>query len=460
MKFAQILRYPSLGQRLVVGAHLAERILIIRSLLSNAKRAEPLEFSQMLTRYALGIVITIYAVGYPESGTQLLSRPGSVAIMLAVAWTVGLGLLVHLMLWPESRIPRRTVSICADAVALSFLIHYGERSAAIFFPVYLWVILGNGFRFGINYMYASMAANGICFVIMVLTTPYWRQEWQFSVGLLAAIVAIPVYTSSLIRKLRLAMDQAKAASTAKTEFLSMISHELRTPLNAILGLAQVSSLTATTVRERENAGFTEIAGNRLKRMLDSILKFQAIENGAGHVQKKSFDVLELLSGVEAILVPLARKKGLDLSFRFRTPLPHLLTSDPDVIETVVINLATNAIKYTASGFVIVELGYWDGTALRLEVHESGPGIDSDLHTRVFDQFVRRVPSYTEDEGGVGLGLSLCKSLVELLGGDIGFESERGHGSTFWAKFPANGTWLGNAGQPDIKIAAYGLDPAT
>src|SRR5262249_17133116 len=220
MKFGQMSHYLPFSQRQVVGVHLAERIQKIRDLLSNAKRAEPLEFSQMLTRYALGIVITLYAIGNPEFGTQLVSRPGSVAIMLGAAWAVGLGLLVHLMLWPEGQIPRRTVSICADAAALSLLIHYGERSAAIFFPVYIWVILGNGFRFGISYMYASMAANSACFAAMVLTTPYWREEWQFSAGVLVAIIAIPAYTASLIRKLRLAMEQAKAASTAKTEFLS------------------------------------------------------------------------------------------------------------------------------------------------------------------------------------------------------------------------------------------------
>ncbi len=433
----------------------------IRRLLGEAKRAEPLEFSQIIIRYALGIVITIYALVDSATEQRSVSQPGLIVFMLIVAWVVGLGLLIHLMLWPRSRVIRRTISICADALALSLLIHYEERSAAIFFPVYLWIILGNGFRFGIGYMYASVAANGICFIIMVLTTPYWRQEWQFSAGLFVAIIAIPIYTSSLISKLRLSMEQARAASTAKTEFLSMISHELRTPLNAILGLAQLSRITAANPQTRENAAFTEIAANRLKRMLDSILKFQAIESGAGRVQKRCFDVFEMLTEVEAILAPLARKKKLGLFFRFRTPVPKFLGSDPDIIETVIINLATNAIKYTASGSVIVELGYHHAMTLRLDVHDSGPGIDPDLQSRIFDKFVRQVPKGTEDEGGVGLGLSLCKSLVELLGGDIGFKSERGQGSTFWAQFPAGCIQHSNtvnfSADQDTKILAFGLD---
>ncbi|MGO9461118.1 MAG: ATP-binding protein [Rhodomicrobium sp.] len=432
-----------------------------RRLLGNAKRAEPLELSQIFIRYALGIVITIYAIVDSATEERSASQPGSLVFMLIVAWIVGLGLLVHLMLWPRSRVTRRTISICTDALALSLLIHYGERSAAIFFPVYLWIILGNGFRFGIGYMYASMAANSICFVIMVLTTPYWRQEWQFSAGLFVAIIAIPIYTSSLISKLRLSMAQARAASAAKSEFLSMISHELRTPLNAILGLAQLSRITAASAQARENAAFTEIAANRLKRMLDSILKFQAIESGAGRVQTRCFDVFDMLSEVEAILAPLARKKKLGLLFRFRTPMPKLVSSDPDIIETIIINLATNAIKYTPSGFVIVELGHYHAMTLRLDVHDSGPGIDPDLQTRIFDKFVRQVPEGTEDEGGVGLGLSLCKSLVELLGGHIGFRSQRGQGSTFWAEFPAgciqHSKTVNSPADQDMKIVAFGFD---
>ena len=402
-------------------------------------RAEPLEFSQMLTRYAVGIVITLYVIVSHFFERHENYSPVSIVLLLVAGWVIGLGLLVHLVIFLEKNIARRTVSIFADAFALSLLIHYGERSAAIFFPVYLWVILGNGFRFGIQFMCLSMVANAASFIIMVLLTPYWRQEWQFSAGLLVALIAIPIYTSSLIRKLRFSMNQARAASTAKSAFLSMISHELRTPLNAILGLAQVSKTTATNTRERENAAFTEIAANRLTRMLDTILKFQAVESGKGQVQERCFDVIDTLTEVESILAPLAWKKKLKFNFRFRTALPKTLRSDPDIIQTIVINLASNAIKYTKIGFVAVEvalIGEGESVKLCIDVHNSGPGIDPDMQARIFDQFVRAVPHGAEDEGGVGLGLSLCKSLIHLLGGEIGCRSAVGQGSTFWVEIPA------------------------
>ena len=437
----------------------------IHEALSRALRSEPLEFSQMLTRYAVGVAITLYAILSPVfERHESSSSTASIALLMAVAWAIALGLLVHLAVYPERRIARRAVSICMDAFVVSLLIHYGERSAAIFFPVYLWVILGNGFRFGIQFMYLSMAANGISFIIMVLLTPYWRQEWQFSAGLLVAIVAIPIYTSSLIRKLRSSMNQAKAASTAKSAFLSMISHELRTPLNAILGLAQVSKTTATTAHERENAAFTEIAANRLTRMLDTILKFQAVESGGRRVQERSFHVIDTLAEVESILAPLAWKKKLKFAFRFRTALPKTLRSDPDIIQTLILNLATNAIKYTKMGFVVVEvslIGNGETEKLCIDVQDSGPGIDPDAQARIFDQFVRAVPSGVEDEGGVGLGLSLCKSLIGLLGGEIGCLSARGQGSTFWVEIPVGhvegAQRLQSPGDLHTGIAALGLD---
>ena len=339
------------------------------------------------------------------------------------------------------------------------LIHYGDRSAAIFFPVYLWVILGNGFRFGIEYMCGSMLANGVCFLLMAAATPYWRQEWQFSAGLFLAMIAIPLYASSLIRKLRWSMAEAKAASAAKNEFLSMISHELRTPLNAISGLAQISRISAASAQDRENAAFTEVAANRLKRMLDGILKFQAVGSGSGEIHPSYFNIIDMLTETEAILAPLAAKKKLNFSLAFRSDMPLSMRSDPDIVQTLLLNIATNAIKYTKAGFVRLELTFvrGDEAKLRADVHDSGPGIGKDLQARIFDHFVRGTPAAGEDEGGVGLGLSLCKSLIELLRGQIGFRSEPGKGTTFWFELPVQEGLSNASARGDRQLAAFGLD---
>jgi two-component system, sensor histidine kinase RpfC len=450
------LQIATLGTKTAGAWQRAARQVLARY--QDARRLEPLELSQVFTRFAVGLVITLYTaitISMGAAATQLL-------LMLAAAWVIGFALLIHLLLKPQDRVVRRSVSIASDAIALSLLIHLGGHAAAIFFPIYIWIILGNGFRFGVSYMYFSMVMNVVCFLIMVAFTAYWKESLQFTAGLLIAIVAIPIYTSSLIIKLRGAMAQAKAASQAKNEFLSMISHELRTPLNSILGLAQISRINAGTVQERQNAAFTEISANRLKRMLDSILKFQAIEAGTSHINKIDFSLFDILAETEAILAPLAAKKRINLAFRFRTPIPEFLFSDPDILQTLVINIAGNAIKYTKKGFVIVEsmLILADETKLRIEIHDSGPGIDANLSNRIFEQFTRYLPTQVKDEGGVGLGLSLCKSLIQLMQGQIGFESEPGKGACFWFEVPVDKQLSSSPGATGGTAALFGADPSS
>jgi two-component system sensor histidine kinase RpfC len=411
---------------------------LVTEALLKAKAAEPLELEQMMTRYAVGGIITAYVV-FSYSYEELHDRSGRIILIFIIgAWILGLSFLIHLMIWPAQRLPRRIASILGDAAMLSTLIGFGEESAAIFFPVYLWVTLGNGFRYGIGYLYGAIVANLAGFLIMAFVTPYWRDAWQFSVGLALAIVLIPLYVAKLIRSLHQAMNEAEAASRAKTEFLSMISHELRTPLTAILGLAHVSKVTAKSSKERFSAISTELAAGRLLRMVDTILKFQRIESGLIECGQEAFDPLNVLNEVQAIVEPLAQQKQLDFRILFSSGLPNKIISDLDHVQTIILNLATNAVKYTQHGSVSLEIGLKDARRtpeLCVTVRDTGIGIAPEAQSRIFDRFVRAADHNVASESGVGLGLATCKSLTDLLGGKLGFESSHGQGSTFWAELP-------------------------
>jgi len=411
----------------------------LRRAVVTARRAEPLEFEQLLIRYLIGLFTTSCAIISFHLDALDPWQIDALAIFIPVAWLIAAGFMVHYVIWPMRPVERRGMTILFDASTLSLFIYFGGEQASIFFPVYLWVILGNGFRFGIGYMYASMAANGACFLVMAVYTPHWRADWAFAAGLVISLVLIPLYVSSLIRKLRSAMAEAKAANRAKSDFLATMSHELRTPLNAILGLSHSLNLTTQDAQDRMSAMSINSAAGRLLEMVDTILDFQKVESQAVSLRNEPVDITRLIHDAESLLRPLARRKGLWLHIRFDSALPPRVLGDKDHFKTVLLNLGGNAIKYTDHGhvwIVVSHTGEGELSTLRFEVRDTGSGIPKSEHSRLFERFVQGQKSERSREGGVGLGLSLCRSLVELMSGEIGFSSEPGAGSTFWFEVPA------------------------
>lgn len=429
----------------------------LRNRLLAARHAEPLEFEQLVVRYLVGVFTTSCAVISWYVGTLTPGEVEALAIFIPIAWAIAGVFMLHFALWPARRIERRCATITFDAVTLSLFIHFGGEAASIFFPVYLWVILGNGFRFGIVYMYASMAVNTGFFVLTALYTPDLRADWAFAAGLVLLLVLIPLYVSRLIRDLRSAMASAETANRAKSDFLATMSHELRTPLNAIIGLSQVLDRTAESAQDRMSAMSINSAAARLLEMVNAILDFQRIESQAVTVRSEPVDMAHLMHDAESLLRPLAQQKGLSLSFRFATPLPARVAGDRDHLKTVLLNLAGNAIKYTEQGHVAIiasYLGEAESGAVRIEVHDTGKGIPKAEQPRMFDRFAQAADSERGSEGGVGLGLALCRSLIELMGGEIGLTSALGTGSMFWFEVPAEALdEAAQAGEPAPQAGA-------
>lgn len=228
---------------------------------------------------------------------------------------------------------------------------------------------------------------------------------------------------------------AEALSQAKSDFLATMSHEVRTPLNGILGFAQLLLERLSAPEDRKCAETIHESGKALLTIMNDVLDYSKIEAGKLELEQSDFNPASILRGVCTLMEESALRKGLTLSLSISDGVPHALNGDPGRLRQIVLNLVSNAVKFTEKGRVDVELSLVSATPtqarVRVEVRDTGVGIPAQAQKALFQPFIQVLDKQRRNMGGTGLGLSICKRLVTLLGGDIGFESVEGQGSRFW-----------------------------
>jgi signal transduction histidine kinase/DNA-binding response OmpR family regulator len=227
-------------------------------------------------------------------------------------------------------------------------------------------------------------------------------------------------------------EQEKVISETQNNFLAIMSHEIRTPLNGIIGMCEILSDTEPmTIEQKEYLEIINNCGKNLKELIDNILDFSKLRENKVVLNKKKVDIRNLLEEISDIFVVELKSKKLDLYINVATEIPQVILIDPERLGQIIKNLISNAIKFTYDGRIIINVSINDDNKLLFSVSDTGIGIPSNKINTIFETFTQINSSYTRNASGVGLGLAICKKIVELMDGKIWVESTINEGSTFY-----------------------------
>ena len=421
------------------------------------------EVEQALLRVALVGLVYIYVLWSIFRDGQLAGTDKEFAIAGAGFVLLAVAILAHSILSTAKSVPRRFLGMLADNAATTYCLIQMDEGGAFVLGVYLFVTFGNGFRFGRLYLHVCQLMAIVGFGLVLLLSPFWSKHLMVGMGFMTAIMVLPFYVGVLSQRITEAKHRADQANQAKGRFLANMSHEMRTPLNGVIAMADVLRETPLDAGQREIVETMTTSANLLLAQIEDVLDVSKIEAGRITVHKRPFNLDALVSSTAKVIRPQARYKGLRLECNVDPSVSRWYTGDGPHVRQVLLNLLANAVKFTEKGEVELSVSPSEDNdsaggvkVIRFEVRDTGIGIPQDKQAKIFEPFTQADDSITRMYGGSGLGTTIARNLVLLMGGRIGLESSVGQGSVFWFEIPLEPADAQTAGNDDD---AYSQQPS-
>ena len=415
------------------------RIFRPHAVVSNLSRTAASEYEQGVIRVII-VIMVLSSLSYQVSQQGWVYPFGLLIPVVSAYLVFSIGLMCSFLYYRDGSTVRRSSSMVLDIGLTTFAAWHAYEQLFNFFWIYQWLAIGYGARYGRRYLIGAvvLAAGGFGVVS-------WRgghlgvESGLGAEGVIVALVLIPLFVASLIGKIERARREAEEANRAKSQFLANMSHEMRTPLYGVVGSASLMDPHRLDAEHRECVETIIASAQTLESVIEDVLDLSKIEAGKTTLELADADLHQLVRSTVRMLQHQAGVKGLALDVSLADSVPCDVRLDAQHLRQVLVNLVGNAIKFTESGHVDVRVSRRDdaeaGVRVMFEVIDTGIGIAPEAQGRIFESFTQADESTTRRFGGTGLGTTIAKQLVELMGGDIGVESEPERGSRFWFTVP-------------------------
>ncbi|WP_260291158.1 ATP-binding protein [Sedimenticola hydrogenitrophicus] len=405
------------------------------------------EFQSALVRLAIWLFAVVY-IGLGAASDYYAIDLGDYSLLFGGFLLLFLLLLVSIFYRAEWE-ARRYLSLLLDVSATSLCIYLTKEVVSPFYLLYIWIFISYGTRYGKRHLKAASLLSILAYTLLLTVLGQWEKYTFEVIFFLLLLILLPLYQYSLLRKLHAARLEAEQSDRAKGIFLSSMTHELRTPLSGIVGMSQLLGNTTLNLEQREYLDSIASSANILDSLISEVLDLSKMDAEGFVLKPKLFDIRGLLRDISLTHSHQALDKGLELICRVDEAVPAQLYYDELRLRQILCNLLSNALKFTESGEIELSATLADDREeghqrLVIAVRDTGIGIPQEQQQKLFERFWQADASSTRGHGGLGLGTTITKRLIQLMDGEVTLESSPGTGSTFRVQLPLAGQTLAPA----------------